>query len=546
MNNDSARLQRPPMPRQCQTVHDVISLYLPQAKREVAATSYEYMARYLEKFDQDYGQVAVQDLRPFDLQFWLNQQTTLRSEATIRRIISGIKRVFNWALDMELIQRNPVGRYRSRGRLTNRRSPMRDEHFQALLRCSPPIYRRFLIFLKFTGCRPGEAAIMKWSDVHFEKRCVILQDHKTAAKTGRPRIIPLVPPVIKLLAWMKARKQATVIGLVERLLRNGPVKGVEVARFLSHYGLSDRAGAIARKTLGVIRDHVGGRFGYYTYRLPDSYSPPPSPEDTDSVFLTCRNNPFNKHNLLCFMQRTRKRAGLPKGVILYQLRHRFFFMGVKNNVNLKLLSLAGGHSSTAMTEHYIMESGLSDDVLKAALQVAYGPGAYLIDAPPPPVGVPTIWPRPADQIAIATEQVPTRYGNPRRRPNIKADLADVPMPNPSLSDPGEQSVESMMKFYMVKTSGQRKARPHRPTSSKQELNPTHELVYQAFIWALERKPDFATARDQQVYEWLMAQADCRFKLPPTFPTFARYLSAARFFHDCLKRQLPLRRSTVAG
>ena len=69
-----------------------------------------------------------------------------------------------------------------------------NEEFQILLRGSDAAFRRFLIFLKFTGCRPGEAASMRWADVRFEEESVVLMDHKTARKTGRPRIIPLVLP----------------------------------------------------------------------------------------------------------------------------------------------------------------------------------------------------------------------------------------------------------------------------------------------------------------------------------------------------------------
>jgi integrase len=104
---------------------------------------------------------------------------------------------------MELIHRNPFAKMRSRGR-PQRRRPMTNDEFQTLLRGSDPTFRRFLIFLKFTGCRPGEAAGMRWADVRLEEGAAVLEEHKTARKTGRPRVIPLVPTVIKLLLWMRS------------------------------------------------------------------------------------------------------------------------------------------------------------------------------------------------------------------------------------------------------------------------------------------------------------------------------------------------------
>ena len=46
--------------------------------------------------------------------------------------------------------------------------PGAGEEFHMLLRGSDPTFRRFLIFLKFTGAGPGEAANVRRSDVRFE------------------------------------------------------------------------------------------------------------------------------------------------------------------------------------------------------------------------------------------------------------------------------------------------------------------------------------------------------------------------------------------
>jgi integrase len=183
---------------------------------------------------------------------------------------------------------------------------MTDEQFQTLLRGSDPRFRRFLVFLKFTGCRPGEAASMRWADIRFDEASVVLREHKTARKTGRARIIPLVPTVIKLLMWMR----------------------------------SHREGVFSR--------------------------------DQGHVFTNGRGNALSRGWLSLKMQRLRRRLGLPRGVTPYGLRHRYGLMGIKNGVNLKLLSLCMGHARTQMTEHYIAEAGLTAQVQHAAMQVAYG------------------------------------------------------------------------------------------------------------------------------------------------------------------------------
>ena len=296
-----------PVRGQCQTVHQVVKMYLGQARLDLSARSYETVSCILRRFEKACGRLKIRKCRPYDLQCWLNDHPEYASEWYRRCVISTIKRAFNWGLEMELVERNPFAKLRSRGR-ANRRRPMTDEEFQTLLRGSDATFRRFLIFLKFTGCRPGEAASMRWADVDFDQRAVVLKEHKTARKTGRPRIIPLVPTVVKLLWWMRALRKA-LIGL----------------------------------------------------------------RDQDHVFTNARGNALSRGWLSLKLQRLRRRLGLPKGVTLYGLRHRYGLMGIRNGVNLKLLSLCMGHVRTQMTEHYIMEAGLTTQVQEAAWQVAYGP-----------------------------------------------------------------------------------------------------------------------------------------------------------------------------
>jgi integrase len=299
-------LSAPGRPGQCLTVHEVIEIYLAQARRDLSARSLETVSCILRRFDQSCGHLNLAECRPFDLQCWLNEHPEYRSEWYIRCVISSIKRAFNWACEMELVHRNPFAKLRSRGQ-SQRRRPMTDEEFQVLLRGSEPSFRRFLIFLKFTGSRPGEAASMRWADVRFEEGSVVLRNHKTARMTGRARVIPLVPMVVDLLRWMRTRPEE------------------------------------------LHRSH-----------------------DQDFVFVSGRGAAFSRGWLSLKTQRLRKHLGLPAGVTLYGLRHRYGLMGIKNGVNLKLLSLCMGHARTQATEHYIAEAGLTDQVKQAVLQIAYG------------------------------------------------------------------------------------------------------------------------------------------------------------------------------
>jgi integrase len=94
----------------------------------------------------------------------------------------------------------------------NRDRFLTDAEFQVVLRGSNPAnghrtgapYRRLLLAMDWTMCRPGELSRLQWSDVHFERNVAILTNHKTK-RTGKPKIIPLIPKMKRLLGWLQAR-----------------------------------------------------------------------------------------------------------------------------------------------------------------------------------------------------------------------------------------------------------------------------------------------------------------------------------------------------
>ncbi|MEM1061663.1 MAG: tyrosine-type recombinase/integrase, partial [Planctomycetota bacterium] len=65
--------------------------------------------------------------------------------------------------------------------------------FWRLLDAARPDARPVFQFLAFTGCRPDEACRARIQDIadRHDGRAIVLREHKTAAKTGAPRLIPI-------------------------------------------------------------------------------------------------------------------------------------------------------------------------------------------------------------------------------------------------------------------------------------------------------------------------------------------------------------------
>jgi integrase len=59
-------------------------------------------------------------------------------------------------------------------------------------------FKDYVMGLTLTGCRPGEVNRVRKEDVNLENCTWTLQKHKTAKKTGKPRVIYLCPAAVEL------------------------------------------------------------------------------------------------------------------------------------------------------------------------------------------------------------------------------------------------------------------------------------------------------------------------------------------------------------
>ena len=65
------------------------------------------------------------------------------------------------------------------------------EEIAVLLKRASPAFRLIYTGLSQCGARPGELCRAQISDVDWQKGRITLAEHKTARKTGKPRVIPI-------------------------------------------------------------------------------------------------------------------------------------------------------------------------------------------------------------------------------------------------------------------------------------------------------------------------------------------------------------------
>jgi integrase len=365
--------QVPADPRDLITVAQVMDAYFAEKPDDLCPAALRDRENICLRFAAVHGGKRVEDCRPLVLSSWIREQASWKSPWTKKRVLAHVKRVFRWAVEMRLIRGYPfAGVKLPRGK--NRR-PMRDDEFQVFLRNNPGRFRRLLIFLKYSGCRPCEASKLRWSGVDFEANVAQIHDHKTAKKIAKARQIILHPLLVRLLRWLERRKPPDVLRWVADVLTRGPVHSRDLAAMAKERNLFPYLVFKAAAEIGAKKRYRGpkGSRSRAIYYLPGPPRLPETPADGADgfVFLNGYGRPWSQASITRTVHRMRKK-GLTVG-LLYGLRHRFGTEACKRGLNLKVVASLMGHAGVITTEAYV--STLGDDValLHAELQkIAFG------------------------------------------------------------------------------------------------------------------------------------------------------------------------------
>lgn len=110
-------------------------------------------------------------------------------DATINRDLSVLRRVFNWALDEQLIAQNPLTRLKMARERRTRRQILSLAEEERLLGVAPDHLRAMIIIALDTGMRRGEITSQRWEDIDLVQKTLFVTHSKTPE--GESREIPL-------------------------------------------------------------------------------------------------------------------------------------------------------------------------------------------------------------------------------------------------------------------------------------------------------------------------------------------------------------------
>lgn len=205
------------------TVGLVVARFLADVKArsaggEMAARTHGDYSGRLADFADRLGDLRADELAPRHVSEWAASKGGAWGANRRGDAIAVVLTAFRWAKRQGLIRVNPLadGVPKPRRKLRRDRIPTREEVARFLAAIDRPEFRAFAEFCGLTGCRPGEAARIEAAHLDREKGVARLPEHKTARKTYRPRIIPLVGRAAEIAEALAAARPTGPIFLNAR------------------------------------------------------------------------------------------------------------------------------------------------------------------------------------------------------------------------------------------------------------------------------------------------------------------------------------------
>jgi len=188
------------------TVSEFVAKYLSHVKASKNASTLKTYTKNLKPFLQRFGDRDFTDIELFEIEEYFDQvklksDGTEKAPDTIRLLMTAFENLQRWGLDHNQLReriappmKKPKGRRRER--LPN------EEERDLLLSAASPAFRLIYKALRQSGCRPNELARATIADLQTVDgaRLIVLTEHKTAAKTGEARKIPVGAKLGSLIA----------------------------------------------------------------------------------------------------------------------------------------------------------------------------------------------------------------------------------------------------------------------------------------------------------------------------------------------------------
>lgn len=223
----------------------IFDQYLEWLHNNRAESTYLWYLNILQSFASAIPNgITTTQLKPHHAQKWIDQSST-SSDSTKRGKVVALKRVFNWAVKLGLINTNPLANLEKppEGR---RNVVITDEDYKLILKnCSDNCFKDLLKVAWDTGARPQEILAMEARHVELELSRIVFPKEESKNKR-KPRIVYLGEPSERIV-----RKQLVDIS-------DGPLLRNSQGKPWNKTSINSRFRRLAKKT--------GMKFCLYNFR----------------------------------------------------------------------------------------------------------------------------------------------------------------------------------------------------------------------------------------------------------------------------------------
>lgn len=182
----------------------VCDLFLDHAERHNEPATYRWYRHFLQNFCEAFGRLPAKDLKPIHVTRWLDRNPSW--DGGRRNAVIIIKRAFNWADQQGVLTPNPLRNVQKPPARRRTRILTDAEQAEILEAIPDQQFRDFFFALQQTGCRPSEVARVTAADVHLDLGVWVLDQHKAAKRTGRPRVVYLNAAMLEMSRTLVAER----------------------------------------------------------------------------------------------------------------------------------------------------------------------------------------------------------------------------------------------------------------------------------------------------------------------------------------------------
>jgi integrase len=186
-------------------VATICDLFLAWSQKHHKDSTYAWNKSFLESFAnfERTGHLLATKLKPLHVTRWLDAHPSWKGSRTCA--VTVVKRAFNWAESEGVLDVSPLKKLKKPPPPVRDRLLSIEERAEIMGAARGPAFKQFLVAMQESGCRPGEIRTVEARHTDLALGVWVFDEHKTAKKTGKPRVVYLTPTLLAMTTELVGR-----------------------------------------------------------------------------------------------------------------------------------------------------------------------------------------------------------------------------------------------------------------------------------------------------------------------------------------------------